>query len=60
MNELIKDWNMLREILDDAQTDFDKFTNGNASAGTRVRKTMQDMKALAQAIRLNVQEIKNS
>ena len=40
--------------------DADKFyTKGNSAAGTRVRKGMQDLKNIAQAIRAEVQEIKN-
>ncbi|HEY0654889.1 MAG TPA: histone H1, partial [Chryseosolibacter sp.] len=40
--------------------DADKFYNkGNSAAGTRVRKGMQDLKNLAQAIRSEVQDIKN-
>ena len=40
--------------------DADKFYNkGNSAAGTRVRKGMQDLKNIAQAIRAEVQELKN-
>jgi hypothetical protein len=40
--------------------DFDKFYNKkNQAAGTRVRKGMQDLKVLAQDIRLKVQDMKN-
>lgn len=41
--------------------DFEKFYDkGNKAAGTRVRKAMQDLKALAQDIRVEIQEKKNS
>ncbi len=41
--------------------DFEKFYDkGNQAAGTRVRKGMQEMKNLAQDIRKEVQDIKNS
>lgn len=41
--------------------DFDKFYNKqNQAAGTRVRKGMQDLKVLAQDIRLQVQNVKNA
>ncbi len=41
--------------------DFEKFYDkGNQAAGTRVRKGMQEMKNLAQDIRKEVQNIKNS
>ncbi len=40
--------------------DFEKFYDKeNQAAGTRVRKGMQDMKNLAQEIRIEVQDIKN-
>jgi hypothetical protein len=43
------------------ESDFDKFYNkNNQAAGTRIRKGMQDLKVLAQDIRMKVQEAKNS
>ena len=40
--------------------DFEKFYDKeNQAAGTRVRKGMQDLKNLAQEIRIEVQDIKN-
>jgi hypothetical protein len=51
----------LKGIVDALEADFGKFYNdGNNAAGTRVRKGMQELKTLGQAIRLEVQEIKNS
>ncbi len=50
----------LKDMLASLEGDFDKFYNkGNSAAGTRIRKGMQDLKNLAQAIRGDVQEIKN-
>ena len=41
--------------------DFEKFyRDGNKAAGTRVRNAMQELKAFAQKIRTEVQEIKNA
>jgi hypothetical protein len=41
------------------QKDFQKFyEKGNKSAGTRVRKSMNELKKKAQEIRKEVQEIK--
>ena len=37
-----------------------KFVEGNNSAGTRVRKAMQAIKSLAQELRVEVQNQKNS
>ena len=41
--------------------DADKFYNkGNNAAGTRVRKGLQDLKNLAQDLRLEIQDKKNA
>tara|TARA_R100001443_G_C3341654_1_gene174627 strand:- start:1153 stop:1329 length:177 start_codon:yes stop_codon:yes gene_type:complete len=50
----------LQSILENIQTDVDKFNNGNMSAGTRIRKAMQEIKGKAQDLRKDVQEIKNN
>ena len=51
----------IRELVASTQEDHDRFySKGNAAAGTRVRKNMQELKSLAQKLRLNVQETKNS
>jgi hypothetical protein len=48
-------------LLEETRDDHDKFfTGGNNAAGTRVRKTMQEVKTLAQELRVEVQETKNS
>ena len=53
-------FDQLKSLVDGLEADFSKFYNdGNNAAGTRVRKGMQEMKNLAQEIRLEVQEIKN-
>ena len=36
------------------------FLGGNKSAGTRLRKSMQEIKTLAQEVRVEVQQQKNS
>jgi|14_taG_2_1085336.scaffolds.fasta_scaffold251330_2 hypothetical protein len=45
--------------LTHAIEEFLKFKSGNASAGTRLRKNMQNLKNQAQAVRLAVQDQKN-
>jgi hypothetical protein len=53
-------YQQLRDLVVAAEADFEKFyVKGNKAAGTRVRKAMQDLKELAQAIRTNVQSQKN-
>jgi|TARA_Y100000310_G_scaffold256592_1_gene264410 hypothetical protein len=48
-------------LLEGVRDDHDKFfERGNNAAGTRVRKTMQDVKTLAQELRVEVQEAKNA
>ncbi|GAA4794215.1 hypothetical protein GCM10023231_23220 [Olivibacter ginsenosidimutans] len=51
----------LKELVSSVEADADKFFNkGNAAAGTRVRKAMQELKNLAQEIRNDVTSVKNS
>ena len=50
----------MKTLLEDLQVDVDKFNNGNAAAGTRIRKAMQSFKGQAQDLRKEVQEIKNN
>ena len=49
----------MSEQLATAINDAEKFDLGNNSAGTRVRKAMQNIKSLAQNVRLEVQAQKN-
>ena len=50
---------MEKEFLGAAH-DSEKFVEGNSSAGTRVRKYMQNIKKLAQEIRVEVQDQKHA
>ena len=57
----------LEELLDEMQDEMhsaheemEKFMGGNKSAGTRVRKSMQSIKTMAQNVRKQVQERKNN
>ncbi|WP_316799655.1 histone H1 [Pedobacter frigidisoli] len=51
----------IKELVASVEGDAEKFYNaGNAAAGTRVRKGMQDLKNLAQEIRAEVTEKKNT
>ena len=59
-NKLDSLYDDLQNIINDSQSDVTKFVEGNNSAGTRVRKAMQTVKSLAQGIRVEVQEQKNS
>ncbi len=54
-------YRQLNELVSSLQGDFEAFYDGsNKAAGTRVRKGMQELKNLAQEIRVDVQAIKNA
>lgn len=56
----MKRYEQLKSMVESLEADFEKFYDKkNNAAGTRVRKGMQEMKNLAQEIRLEVQDIKN-
>ena len=59
-NNVIKLMQVMGTILAESETNATKFAEGNKSAGTRLRKNMQDVKQFAQAIRTEVQKQKNS
>lgn len=51
----------MNELLDQLEPDITKFyEKGNKAAGTRARKTLQEMKKKAQEIRMEIQEWKNT
>jgi len=50
----------LKDLVTGLEGDFSQFYGkNNKAAGTRVRKAMQDVKKMAQDIRVEVQEMKN-
>ena len=59
-NKLNTIFDELQDAINDCQSDVTKFVEGNNSAGTRVRKAMQNVKALAQQVRIEVQDQKNA
>ena len=59
-NPLDSTFDELQDTINDCQSDITKFIEGNNSAGTRVRKAMQKVKALAQDVRVEVQDQKNN
>jgi hypothetical protein len=60
MSELKEVYNVMVEQLAEAGDNITKFEEGNASAGTRARANMQNLKSFAQRIRQEVQTIKNN
>jgi hypothetical protein len=51
----------VKELVDGLEDDFEKFyEKQNKTAGTRVRKGLQELKNLAQEIRIEIQDIKKT
>ena len=59
-NNVIKLMKLIEKEFMYAAEQSVKFVEGNNSAGTRVRKTMQNIKNLSQEVRKEVQEQKNT
>ena len=59
-NEVIKLLQKMGNELNRVEVDAEKFVEGNNSAGTRLRKAMQNIKNIAQEVRVEVQNQKNS
>jgi hypothetical protein len=56
----MKRFEQVRDLIMGLEGDFEKFYDKeNQAAGTRVRKGMQELKNLAQEIRIEVQDMKN-
>jgi phage tail tape-measure protein len=54
-------FNNIKSLLESVEKDAESFySKGNKSAGTRLRGAMQSLKQLAQDVRAEVQEIKNT
>ncbi|MGA0286654.1 MAG: histone H1 [Phycisphaerales bacterium] len=50
----------LVKLIAEAEADLQKAAGGNKAAGTRVRKTMQEVRAAAQEIRVKVLEARDT
>ena len=51
----------LNSLIEELEPDIEKFyEKGNKAAGTRARKTLQEIKKLSQEIRLEIQDMKNT
>ena len=51
---------IMQNEIQSANEQVTKFLNGNKSAGTRARKSMQTIKTAAQNVRLEIQSMKNN
>ena len=59
-NNVIKLYQKMGEEFERSMPDTEKFVEGNNSAGTRVRKAMQNIKNLAQQVRVEIQNQKHA
>ena len=53
----------MEELLNEIEilkVEYEKFSRGNKSAGTRARKCLQNIKKLAQNLRVEIQSAKKS
>ena len=59
MENLEDKMNNMMQCLISTAVDVEKFKGGNKSAGTRIRQAMQEIKSIAQDVRVEIQAIKN-
>ena len=55
----MQEYEHLKELVEAAAEDVAKAAGGNKAAGTRVRKSMQDIKDTAQAVRKKILEVRS-
>lgn len=53
------EYDKLRELIDGCDDDVAKASQGNKSAGTRIRKAMQGIKTQAQEIRAAILKLRD-
>ncbi len=53
------EYERLRELVEAAAEDVAKAAGGNKAAGTRVRKSMQEIKEAAQTVRKKILEVRS-
>lgn len=56
----MQSFEQLKILIAQSEADLIKAQRGNRAAGTRLRKTMQDVKKLAQQVRVEVLEIRDA
>ena len=55
----MEEYERLKELVEAAADDVEKASGGNKAAGTRVRKSMQEIKDAAQAVRKRILEVRS-
>ena len=56
----MEEYEQLKKLVEQTADDVAKAEGGNKAAGTRVRKSMQDIKAAAQAVRQKILETRSA
>ncbi|HBG28459.1 MAG TPA: histone H1 [Phycisphaerales bacterium] len=54
----MQEYEELKRLIEEADSDIKKAEGGNKAAGTRVRKQMQQIKQAAQTVRNKILEIR--
>jgi len=57
---LMQEYEDLKVLVAEIESDIDKAEGGNKAAGTRVRKQMQKVKQAAQSVRSRVLELRSA
>ncbi len=60
MEAIMQEYEDLKRLLEEAESDIKKAEGGNKAAGTRIRKQMQQIKQAAQAVRNKILEIRTT
>ncbi len=55
----MEEYQKLKQLVEEAADDVYKAVGGNKAAGTRVRKTMQDIKNTAQEVRKKILDLRS-
>jgi hypothetical protein len=56
----VEEYQKLKQMVEECADDVYKAVGGNKAAGTRVRKTMQDIKNAAQEVRKKILDIRDT
>ncbi|MFQ5430157.1 MAG: histone H1 [Phycisphaerae bacterium] len=56
----MQEYERLKQLVESCAEDVAKAEGGNKAAGTRVRKTMQDIKHAAQDVRKTILEVRSA
>lgn len=57
---MLDTYEQLKKLVDECEDDLRKALGGNRAAGTRVRKQMQDVKNVAQELRKQILEARDT